>query len=384
LAFVRVLGLLYGDLFLLDLSDDLKPAAEPRRLTSIHSQIRNPAWSEDGESIVFSAGVWPHPSLWRVDVSGDSEPRRLPFAGDGVYDPAIAPQGDRLVFGRQLFDGNIWRQELVPGTGETVGSPVKWISSSRLDWLPSYSWDGKKIVFSSTRSGDYEIWVCESDGSSPLQLTDFGGPITGAPFFSPDDTRIVFDSRVEGQADLFIVNSQGGGRRRLTANSADDTPRVWSRDGKWIYFISRREDGSQLWKIPPDGGEDEAVRVTEDGARGVQESPDGRHLYFTKWRELGIWRMLPDGGEAVEVVSEFGWGEFGHVLVENGVYLRGGAPEGQRSLWFLNFETGKSVKIVEKSGKGGYGLALSPDGRFLLYGQIDHSGQDLMLVENFR
>jgi Tol biopolymer transport system component len=160
-------------------------------------------------------------------------------------------------------------------------------------------------------------------------------------------------------------------------------PRFWSRDGEWIYFISRRSADYELWKIPPDGQDNEAVQVTKNGAIGAQESTDGKFLYYTKWRIEGIWRMSTEGGDEEQVLKDGGWGEFGLAVVEEGIYYQRRESEFKRSINFLDFETGMSVRITEETLKPAC-PTLSPDGRFLLYAQRDHEGADIMLVENFR
>ena len=52
---------------------------------------------------------------------------------------------------------------------------MKLISSTRVDRDAQFSPDGKKIVFSSNRTGSFEIWICDSDGSNALRLTSLGG-----------------------------------------------------------------------------------------------------------------------------------------------------------------------------------------------------------------
>ena len=60
-----------------------------------------------------------------------------------------------------------------------------------------------------------QIWVADSDGKNPFQLTNFGGPLTGTPRWSPDGLWVAFDSRPEGQPDIFVIASEGD-ERRLT------------------------------------------------------------------------------------------------------------------------------------------------------------------------
>jgi hypothetical protein len=73
------------------------------------------------------------------------------------------------------------------------------------------------VVFASDRSGAFEIWVCNADGCSPVQLTFLGGH-SGTPRWSPDSRRIVFDSNVNGNADVYVVDADGGAPRRITTN----------------------------------------------------------------------------------------------------------------------------------------------------------------------
>jgi Tol biopolymer transport system component len=110
----------------------------------------------------------------------------------------------------------------------------------------------------SDRSGSPEIWVCDSDGSHPKQLTSFRGPLTNRPRWSPDGQKIAFHSDAKGNRDVYVVHADGGMPKQLTTNPSSDTNPDWSADGKWIYFQADRPGQSQIhqvWKVPVDGGE---------------------------------------------------------------------------------------------------------------------------------
>jgi Tol biopolymer transport system component len=96
------------------------------------------------------------------------------------------------------------------------------ISSSKSDSAAQYAPEGKRITFRSDRSGSFEIWACEADGSNPVQLTNFGGPQAGSPCWSPDGRQIAFDARPEGNPDIFVISAEGGRPRRLTDDAAED------------------------------------------------------------------------------------------------------------------------------------------------------------------
>ena len=70
------------------------------------------------------------------------------------------------------MDTNIWRIET-----ESKQPPVKVISSTQYDSSPQYSPDGSRVAFRSNRSGSNEIWVSDSKGRIPVQLTKYGGPL---------------------------------------------------------------------------------------------------------------------------------------------------------------------------------------------------------------
>jgi Tol biopolymer transport system component len=77
-------------------------------------------------------------------------------------------------------------------------------------------------VFASRRTGSEEIWVADSDGSYPIQLT-FIGSTSGSPRWSPDGHWIAFGSLVRGSPDIFVISAQGGAVRQLTNDPAADT-----------------------------------------------------------------------------------------------------------------------------------------------------------------
>ena len=69
-------------------------------------------------------------------------------------------------------DLNIWRQSLA---GDTEPEPL--IRSTRLDHLPRYSPDGRRIAFISDRTGSMQLWVADNDGTNALQLTSYEGRV---------------------------------------------------------------------------------------------------------------------------------------------------------------------------------------------------------------
>ena len=174
-----------------------------------------------------------------------------------------------------------------------------------------------------------------------------------------------------------------GKPRRLTLGPGNSDAPSWSRDGKWIYFVSSRDGRDQLWKIPAEGGD--AVRVTRNGGTNGFGSSDRKFIYYAKGRDgTSLWKVPTDGGDETQVLESLvRWDGF--VVVDAGIYFipTPAAGAGSSSINFLSFATGK-IRSVATTDRPADGLSVSPDGRWILYTQLDQNVSELMLVENFR
>jgi Tol biopolymer transport system component len=230
-----------------------------------------------------------------------------------------------LVYERYAFRSNIWR---IPGpnSSDKKSAPSRFIASTEPDQEPQFSPDGTKIVFTSARSGNYEIWVCDREGRNPVQLTSFNGPELGSPRLSPDSRWIAFDSPKAGNYDIYVISTAGGRPRRLTSGPSSNVRPSWSQNGRSVYFGSNRSGDWQIWKQPAQGGT--AVQVTKaKGAREAFESLDGRFVYYAKLDVPGIWKVLVAGGEEARVLDRGGqsvWALTGQgICFISGVFVYG-------------------------------------------------------------
>ena len=353
---------------------------EERRLISGSQYGWGLAWTADGRDIVFGRAGWLPKSgwLWKISARG-GEPQRLQFGQEGG-EPSI--RGNRLAYARQLVNLNIWKRTLQ--SSHSVSAGEKFLLSTTIESGPQFSPDGSKIVFESTRTGAYEVWLCRSEGSNLIQLTHFN-TVTGTPRWSPDGEQIAFDSRAPGNAEIFVMDSRGGSTRQLTHESSANMVPSWSHDGHWIYFVSDRSSDWQIWKMPSVGGA--AVQVTHRGGYGGFESADAKFFYYAKGDNVpGIWRVPTSGGEETEVLPSLEAGYWGYwALVDDGIYyLDTSEPPG---IAFYSFATRRATRVFNlESRPARYvtGLGVSPDGREILYTQLDAFSRDIVLVENYR
>jgi Tol biopolymer transport system component len=375
LAFTRTLGLFEKDIYAVSLSEGALPIGAPRRLTFDNKEIEGLAWAHDGRSLVFSSKRGGRRELWQMPVSPAGEPVRLTVAGDDPCDVAIAREGDHLLYSHHIMHGQIWRMRLDREGREQAQS---FLASTRLDVLPKCSPDGRRITFQSGRSGNQEIWICEADGSHPVQLTTFRHAWAGSPRWSPDGQKIVFDSNAAGNWDIYVIGSQGGQPIRLTTSEAQEFRPSWSQDGKWVYFCSTRTGQPQVWKIPVTGGT--AVPVTKHGGGVAFESMDGKDLYYTKDQQL--WKMPVRGGDETRVLASILDNNF--APAKRGIYfLEGASSDVNLRVRFLSFATHVTQTLGVVPGSSADEISVSPDERWLLFGTKGETGTELMLIENF-
>jgi len=379
IAFARTVEYGFADLYLLTLGMGLKPVAEPRKLTSGRS-LANVAWAPGGREIIFSSGYPGSGSLWRVAVAESGQAQGL-AVGENGFDLSVSREKRRLVYSRAVSDTNIWRVK-VSNSPAKATMAERFISSTWDDSNPQFSPDGKRVAFSSKRSGANQIWVCDSDGSNPMQLTSFGNGDTGSPRWSPDSRWVSFDSNAEGQYEAYVVDSNGSKPRRLTTNPGVDAVPSWSRDGKWIYFGSNRNGTYQVWKMSASGGN--PTQITRNGGYVPFESVDGKVVFYTKgFEDNRVWEVPSQGGEETEVLGPILWRNF--AVAKDGIYFIP-YPRSEKDyvIRFLSFATKRIRSIASVENPTFNDLSVSPDGRWILYPKLESEGSDLMLVENFR
>jgi Tol biopolymer transport system component/predicted Ser/Thr protein kinase len=373
-----------SDLYLLELSEDLRPTGEPVRITSSRRWTNEPAWWPDGSSILFASGnAGSNRSMWQMAIHGSArslgEPERLPFGGESNGPmPAISRQG-RVAYAHSATVANIWRLDL-SRRQRVANMPM---NSTRLDHVPQYSPDGKRIAFASNRSGRNEIYLCDSDGSNTVKLTSFGGPYVANPAWSPDGQRIAFVARLGETSEIYTISADGGKPEHLPGTQSRDGLASWSRDGKWIYFGANRTGKSQLWKVPAGGGD--PVQVTKQGGAYGVESPDGKFVYYLLETEdegnnTELWRVPVEGGEEIRIAGGVCPQYF--AVAGRGIYFFSGWAN--PSIQCFNFAARKVETVAKVEGSVAWGMSVSPDGQWLLYSAIGAEQSDLMMVEKFR
>jgi TolB protein len=202
--------------------------SDQRQITSGPIYGALPSFSPDGRSILFTSNATGNPELWLMNVDGTDPHPITHTTGSGA-----AKDGTELNYSSH----------------------------------GSFSPDGTKIAYASTQSGNLEVWVMDSNGSNPIQLTfpnDLDAPDAHNPTWSPDGGKIVhYGGFARSHGYIFTMNPDGSDRTQLTFEYPSDDP-SWSPDGQQIFYDILRDGQSQTeaWIMNRDGTDQKPLSAT--------------------------------------------------------------------------------------------------------------------------
>ena len=155
------------------------------------------------------------------------------------------------------------------------------------------------IAFASDVSGNWEIYLTDSTGKRPVNLTQ--NPAADYyPTWAPNGVQIAFFSRRDGNHEIYVMRANGTHQRRLTHHPATDKAPAWAPDGKRLAFTSNRDGHFNIYLLHLDSGE--VTHLTDNPFEDEAPSwaPDGNTLVFHSKRELNWDIYVIDVGSRVE------------------------------------------------------------------------------------
>lgn len=167
------------------------------------------------------------------------------------------------------------------------------------DGEPRWSPDGTKIVFSSDRSGNREIWVMNADGTNPQQLTT-DPAADRQPVWSPDNQRIAFVSERDGNAEVYLMNTNGSNLVNISrVDGVDDQP-CFSPDGQFVAYRTLRSGNGDIIVHPVySGSAPMNLTPNPDPQTNPCWGPDGLILYTVRVSDTEYWFEQVDTGGSV-------------------------------------------------------------------------------------
>ena len=244
-----------------------------RRLTDNLASDYSPSWSPDGKRIAFVSRRdghvhpirgWPTSEIYVMDADGGN-PQNLTNDPHHDYSPSWSPDGKRIVFGSERDRGKDNPHNTEIYVMDAGGKNQRNLTNNRTeDMYPAWSPDGERIAFSARREGHvvhnlditYEIYVMDADGQNEQRLTKNRNN-DWSPSWSPNGEQIAFASDRKGNwenYEIYVMDADGSNQQKLTNHRGYDWFPSWSPDGERIAFMSERDENTEIYVMDADGG----------------------------------------------------------------------------------------------------------------------------------
>jgi len=310
--------------------------------------------------------------LYRLSTRAGRSPRLLA----DVPCNTVSVHGSTLVYGKGLSVNSLGK--LWTAATKDVAAATAFAPSSRYESLPAYSPDGATVAFLSDRSGQPEVWLASASGNNVRRLTTNGNP-RSYPRWSPDGTRLLYAVSRSG---IVVTPIAGGVSSRLPIDDEFAADPVWSRDGQTILYVSEKK----LLRVRLDGSDKRLIDETSPHF-SVQESPDGKYIYFSRPGSPNDLCRMPAGGGAIEVLTNE-LASLHFAMTDSHLYTLSTHP---RELRVVPLADGPAKSLPPPAGterignlRLGLGMTVSPDGGQLIWSIGNSAELDLEVVRNFR
>jgi Tol biopolymer transport system component len=345
-------------------------ALAARQLTFGEMSASRPRWSPQGDRIVFARQVRGEPpSIWNVAAEGGAPTRLI----DNARNPGWSWDGDSLVFEREFA---IW----IANAAGSNQRPLDGIPPDDVQLSPRYptfSPDGSQIAFFRAMPGAPmgDIWVIPAAGGTARPVTA-DSAFGGAPSWTPDGRFIVFPSARAGSTTLWKVAATGGEPEPVLVSPGEDTEPEVARDGRSLVYTSTRNHYA-IVITDPASGTIRSVRESRSALVAPSFSPQGHKLlYFEVPTRVGqLFTMNTDGTDVTQLSFGGDHSALPHWSADGSdvYYYRDELGTGRHSFRRLRTDgSGASVALVSDwSWATHNGARVDPAGRKIIYSRLE-------------
>jgi TolB protein len=242
--------------------------------------------------------------IWQMDYDGANQ-KQLTHLGSIALSPHISPDNSRVAFSGVTKEG--WQILMY---SLDLNRLVNFAHFPGDNYSPAWSSDGQNLAFSSSRTGNTEIYTVTSTGGNLRRLTENKGPDVSPTWNPKTNAQIAWVSGRTGLPQIYTMASDGTNAVRVTDQGYAVSP-SWSPNGQLLTFAWVRHYGagqpgaSDIYVM--DVASKQFAQLTHDGGRNdfPSWSPDGRHIVFqsTRTGKVQIWTMLADGSEQRQLTT---------------------------------------------------------------------------------
>jgi len=214
--------------------------APPVAVTGRSSLNTSPAWTADGEHLLFVSNRHGPRDVYlsRIDASGrpHGDPTRV-TTGLNPHTISLSADGERLAYSAFTIKSNVWSVpiSLTAPVAVSQALPVT-TGTQHIEGL-LLSPDFKRVYFASNQRGNFDIYRVDLPAGEPVQITTDPAADWGADE-SLDGRWLTFNSLRHGTRDIFVVPTEGGTAERVTSDPGEERYSYWSPDGSTLSFAT--------------------------------------------------------------------------------------------------------------------------------------------------
>jgi Tol biopolymer transport system component len=375
LAVLGAVGLTY-------LARGLRPPAKNSspvklmRLTDFVGMEEFPALSPDGKSVAFTADVGGRRQVWVRLLSGGTPLQVTHDDADHQY-PRWSPDSSSLIYFSPSQEpdgeGKIWQ---IPALGGTAQPLVSSLGAADL------SHDGKHIAYFHSNQGKLELTVADPDGSNARKVTTLPTEYNYSDLrWSPDDQKLGFQRGRTFDYDVFYVPAEGGNTQAITQDGNPLAGFAWLPDGSGVVYSSSRGDTvlylrtMNLWSVQSGGKNLRQLTFGETSYVSPDLDRHGNIVATRRQIQFDIWRFPVDGSptenvrRGVQITHQTGKVQTPSASRGDHELVFLSDSGGHGNLWVVNLETQQSRQVTfEHDPQVAIGVPVwSPDGKYIAY-----------------
>ncbi len=286
-----------------DGTDQRKVASRARPVRFGAGQAIGPSWSPEGDIIACPVagpenGLDQH-AIKLIDINTGAERDASAHRWTFIQQIAWAPHGTGMILAAQETSGGpnqIWYVSQPAGAVERITNDLNNYNGV------SINADGNTLATVQNQASS-SVWLAPtSDTASAIKITSGTNEGLRGLALMPDG-RILYTVSGAGTSDIYVVNSDGSNPHQLTINAAlNGIPSV-SADGKYIVFISTRSGAPHIWRMDNDGAN---LKQLTNGIAEINPTttPDGQWILYQNINDLGLWKVSINGGDPVRLTDK--------------------------------------------------------------------------------
>ena len=341
--------------------------------------VESSAWLHDGSGLVLTAGEQPlqDTQLWFVSYPDGAVRQINPDLNNYGTALGVSADGGTILAVQNEYSSNIWiapTDDFAQAKQLTFSALGAKYGRLGLEWTPD-----NRLIYTAITDKSQTLWTMNADGSNQKKLTP-DGFIDLAPSITDDGRIVVFSSNRSGIFEVWRVNADGGNLRQITFSGGNEMPSV-SPDGNWVVYISTIDGLNTVWRIPLEGGE--PFKISDRAASSVSVSTDSRFVAcdYDKNGERKLAILPIEGGAPLKF--------FDLSPTANLRYALHWMPDGKTityrdweyGFWRQSLDGGAAQKIEGLPKEKFFASDWSPDGKHFAFARAPGI-RDVVLIRN--